>query len=323
MRPPQIRLVLLLISALLLLTLVLNIVSCQQERTTRLGPGATGLRVTAVQWLLNSHGVDVSVTGNFAAQTAAAVRGFQAREGLTSTGAVDQPTFARLLTDTRRGDRGLQVRAVQSLLDLHGHRVGVYDDFDAATADAVVAFQKSVELDQTGVVDSRTWAALFEGSNDGPTVSEADQFLATMAPFAREARERFGVPASVALAQASQETGWGRSAPGNNYFGVKCHKQPPGPVRFECHQLTTGEWENGRRIEVNDNFRTYASMRDSVLDYANFLRTNSRYAPAFAVASNADAFARALQQAGYATDPAYADSLIAIMQQRDLYQYDR
>ncbi|WP_432560241.1 glucosaminidase domain-containing protein [Granulicoccus sp. GXG6511] len=324
MRQPQIRLALLLISALLLLTLALNVASCQQQNAARLGPGATGLRVTAVQWLLNAHGIDVNVTGTFAHQTHGAVRGFQARSGIDISGVVDQRTFDRLAAeDAREGDRGLRVRAVQTLLHLQGNRVPVHDNFDTATEEAVAGFQKSADLDGTGIVDRETWRALFVGPNNGPAVTEADQFLATIAPFAKEGRERFGVPASVAMAQAVQETGWGRSAPGNNYFGVKCHNQSPGPVPFECQDLETGEWENGRRVQITDRFRSYASMRDSVLDYGNFLVSNSRYRPAFTVNGDPAAFARALQRAGYATDPAYADSLIAIMDQRDLYQHDR
>lgn len=112
MRPPQIRLVLLLISALLLLTLVANITSCQQEQASRLSAGATGLRVTATQWLLNAHRIDVSVTGTYAAQTAAAVRGFQSRQGLDVSGVVDRRTFERLAPTLGPGDRGLHVRAV-------------------------------------------------------------------------------------------------------------------------------------------------------------------------------------------------------------------
>lgn len=323
MRPPQIRLALLLISGLLLLTLVLNVSSCQQERASRLGPGSTGLRVTAVQWLLNAKKIDVSITGTFAQQTNSAVRGFQEREGLSVTGQVDQRTFDRLIADTREGDRGLQVRAVQTLLHLQGNRVGVHDTFDGPTADAVRAFQRTAELDATGAVDRDTWRALFKGPKEGPPVTEAEQFFATIAPMAREAKQQYGVPAAVAMAQAAQETGWGRSAPNNNYFGVKCHNQSPGPIHFECRELATGEWENGQQIQITDKFRAYATMRDSFLDYGNFLQTNSRYGPAFAVAGDPDAFARALQQAGYATDPTYADSLIQIMQQRDLYKYDR
>ncbi|MDO5499376.1 MAG: peptidoglycan-binding protein [Propionibacteriaceae bacterium] len=323
MRTPQIRLVLLLISALLLLTFVLNVSSCQQERTARLAAGATGLRVTAVQWLLNSHGIDVQVTGTFARQTTTAVRGFQAQRGLPVTGVVDPATFESLVQRVRPGDRGLHVRAVQSLLHLHGNRAAVYDDYDDATRAAVEAFQKSVALDGTGNVDAETWHALFEGPNDGPPVTEGEQFLATMVPYAQAADEQFGVPASIAMAQAAQETGWGRSAPGNNYFGVKCHNQPRGPVAYDCQELQTGEWENGRKVEIRDRFRTYDSMRDSVLDYGNFLRTNPRYEPAFGVADDPDAFARGLQTAGYATDPAYAESLIAIMQQQDLYRFNK
>lgn len=323
MRPPQIRLVLLLVSALLMITVVANLVSCQQRATPLLTNGATGLRVTGLQWLLNAAEAEVGVTGTYAAQTASAVRAVQARSGADQTGELDRATYEELTPVTRPGDRGLRVRAVQTLLQLQGQQVPVYDDFDAATREAVRTFQTANELDDTGVVDRETWDALFEGESTGPTVSEADQFFATMAPYAREARQRFGVPASVTLAQAAQETGWGRSAPRNNYFGVKCHGRPAGPVAYDCIEHKTNEWENGKKIEITDSFRTYGSMRDSVLDYANFLRTNSRYAPAFAVNGDPDAFARALQMAGYATDPTYADSLIDIMKQRDLYRYDR
>lgn len=325
MRPPQIRLVLLLVSALLLLTVATNITSCQQAQAYRLEVGSSGLRVTALQWLLNAEQIDVSVTGSFAAQTVSAVRQLQVREQREATGGVDQATLRRLTPDTRAGDRGLHVRGVQSLLNLHGLSTGVYDDFDGATEASVLAFQKSAGLDRTGVVDRRTWDALFEGPNRGTAVSEADQFVATIAPYAEDAWHRFGVPPSVAIAQAAQETGWGRSAPGNNYFGVKCHGGPSrsGPVAYDCLDHNTNEWEGDDQVAIVDSFRSYRSMHDSVNDYGNFLRTNARYAPAFSVNGDPNAFARVLQRSGYATDPAYADALIQIMDQRDLYRFNR
>lgn len=323
MRLPQIRLVLLLVAAVLVTTVVANVAACQQAATPLLTTGATGLRVTALQWLLNAEKAEVGVTGTYASQTAAAVRAFQSAAGLEPTGDVRRATFEKLTPTTREGDRGLRVRAVQSLLNLQGVESGVYDDFDPDTSAKVRAFQKTKDLDNTGAVDRATWDALFEGASTGPTVSEADQFFATIAPYAKEAKHTFAVPAAVTMAQSAQETGWGRSAPGNNYFGVKCHGRPASVVGYDCAVQRTNEWEQGQKVEITDSFRTYASMRDSVLDYANFLKSNSRYAPAFRVSNDPDAFARALQVAGYATDPTYADSLIDIMKQRDLYQYDR
>lgn len=321
MRPERIRLLLLLVSLVLLVLAIVNIAQCSQGDGAALRTGATGLRVTGLQWLLNAGESPVSVTGTYANQTAAAVRAFQTRSGLKETGEVDERTFTRLSPDTAPGDRGLRVRAVQTLLTLHGQPAGIYDDFDGATADAVKTFQDSAGLKPTGAVDRDTWDALVEGASDGPAVSEADQFLATLAPHAKENRHRHGVPVAVALAQGSQETGWGRAAPGNNYFGVKCHGRPAGPVAYTCEDRATTEWENGRRVETKDSFRSYGSMRDSVLDYGHFLRSNPRYAPAFARGDDADSFARELQRAGYATDPTYADSLIQIMQARNLDAY--
>lgn len=322
MRPQHLRLLLLLISAVLMMLAISNIVRCTQEGAApKLTTGNSGPKVTAVQWLLNASGAEVSVTGTYADKTVAAVRSLQHRENLKETGAVDDDTFESLTRETQLGDRGLQVRAVQTLLTMHAQPVGIYDEFDVATEEAVKRFQGAADLKETGQVDQKTWDALFEGSTTGPTISEADQFLATIAPHAKENFHRNGVPVAVAMAQASQETGWGRSAPGNNYFGIKCHNRPPGPVAYTCDERSTTEWEDGEPVEIKDSFRTYASMRDSTLDYGEFLRSNSRYAAAFANGDDPDAFARALQEAGYATDPTYADSLIQIMQARDLYAY--
>lgn len=322
MRPQQLRLVLMLTSAVLLMLAISNIVRCTQESAApKLTTGSSGLKVTALQWLLNANQTDVSVTGTYADKTATAVRSFQQRARLKETGTIDSDTLKQLTPDAKPGDRGLQVRAIQTLLTMHAQPVGIYDDFDAATEEAVRRFQEAAGLKKTGAMDQRTWDALFEGATTGPTVSETDQFLTTIAPHAKEAFHRFGVPVAVAMAQASQESGWGRAAPGNNYFGVKCHKRPPGPVEYTCDDRATAEWDNGERTEIRDSFRTYRSMRDSTLDYGNFLRSNSRYAAAFGHGNDPDAFARALQDAGYATDPTYADSLIQIMQSRDLYSY--
>jgi flagellum-specific peptidoglycan hydrolase FlgJ len=322
MRPERIRLLLLLTSAVLMIMAISNIVRCTQENSApKLGSGATGLRVTALQWLLNAGRAEVSVTGTYADKTIAAVRAFQNREGLDETGEVDSRTFDKLTPNAKPGDRGLQVRAVQTLLTLHEQPAGIYDDFDAATEEAVKKFQDAAGLKETGEVDRDTWDALFAGPSTGPTVSETDQFLATIAPHAQENFHLHGVPVAVAMAQASQETGWGRAAPGNNYFGIKCHSQSSRPVAYTCDDRITNEWENGEKMEIRDSFRTYASLRDSTLDYGNFLRSNTRYARAFTHRSDPDSFAKALQEAGYATDPTYADSLIQIMQSRDLYAY--
>ena len=137
------------------------------------------------------------------------------------------------------------------------------------------------------------------------------------------------MPAAVTLAQAALESDWGRAHMGdaNNYFGIKAYDKGGvpqiGPIAKGFITLPTREVVNGRSITVNARFRAYESMADSFRDHANFLKVNSRYAPAFDHTDEPDAFARAIAKAGYATDPSYADKLIALMRQYKLYAYGR
>jgi hypothetical protein len=152
-------------------------------------------------------------------------------------------------------------------------------------------------------------------------------FIKSAAGGAQQGAREFGVPASVTLAQACLESGYGRAHVSNNYFGIKAF---PRGGRIDCGRIATGfvivptkEVVNGRTITVNARFRKYATMGDSMRDHGEFLRANPRYKPAFAHSNNANEFARALQRAGYATDPSYADKLISIMRTFDLYRFDK
>jgi len=143
------------------------------------------------------------------------------------------------------------------------------------------------------------------------------EFVRLFGPVAREASRTSGVPASIIIAQAALETGWGRATIGNakNLFGIK-GTGPAGSVR-----VPTSEVINGRWVTIMDNFRRYNTWAESITDHGRLLRT-SRYAPAMAVRNNPDEFARQLQRCGYATDPNYANLLISIMRSNNLYQYN-
>src|SRR5688500_13296257 len=152
-------------------------------------------------------------------------------------------------------------------------------------------------------------------------------FITAAAGGARKGAREFGVPASVTLAQACLESGFGRFHIGsaNNYFGIKAF---PRGGRVDVGRIANGfvivptrEVVNGRTITVNARFRRYGSMADSMRDHGQFLRVNPRYKPAFAHSGDPDEFARALQRAGYATDPQYASKLISLMRTFDLYRF--
>jgi flagellum-specific peptidoglycan hydrolase FlgJ len=128
-----------------------------------------------------------------------------------------------------------------------------------------------------------------------------------------------GVPASVTVAQAILESGWGKHTIGQakNLFGIK-GRGPAGSVRAPTPEFLNGKWGT-----VDANFAKYNSFAQSVTEHARFLLKNKRYVPAFKVKGDADAFAREIDKAGYATAPNYAASLIALMKKHDLYRFDR
>lgn len=148
------------------------------------------------------------------------------------------------------------------------------------------------------------------GDGDVPSQSSRfsgskQEFIDMLMPAAMEASQRTGVDPRIIVAQAAQETGWGRSAPGNNYFGIKSHGKGGGQT------FATHEYVNGKRVNVRDSFRQFDSPDDSVAGYADFLQKNPRYKPLMA-AQGLDAQLDALQASGYATDPNYSRSVGSI-----------
>jgi len=152
-----------------------------------------------------------------------------------------------------------------------------------------------------------------------PLETSAQQaFISAVAPGAIAAEQRYGVPASVTIAQAIDESDWGRSllsAKNNNLFGIK-GTGAAGSVTYE-----TSEYEGGRWVTVDAEFRAYHNFAESIEDHAALLATSGYYTRAMANRSNADAFANALTGV-YATDPHYGAILIALMRTHDLYRYD-
>lgn len=137
-----------------------------------------------------------------------------------------------------------------------------------------------------------------------PWAPYQQNFFNQMWPLAQSASQRTGVPAQVIFAQSALETGWGRQAPQNNYFGIK------GPGGSQ----QTREYIGGRWVTVNDSFRGYGSMAESVDGYVSFITNpNSRRWGAARNASSPEEAARAIAAGGYATDPNYAGKLMSII----------
>lgn len=140
-------------------------------------------------------------------------------------------------------------------------------------------------------------------------------FIETLLPAAQGAARRLGVDPRLLLAQAALETGWGRAVPlrsdgrsSFNLFGIKAD----GRWHGERTEVATVEYQGGRPVPRQADFRVYGSFAESFADYAGFLTANPRYRQALAVADDPEDFMRAVQTAGYATDPGYADKVLGI-----------
>ncbi|MDN6900408.1 glucosaminidase domain-containing protein, partial [Oenococcus sicerae] len=131
-----------------------------------------------------------------------------------------------------------------------------------------------------------------------------------------------GLYASIMVAQAILESGWGSSmlaSVNHNLFGIKANgsQYANGTVTYQ-----TGEYINGSESTISGTFNNYASAEYSFLDYANTMNKAKYANVSRSVAGSYQQAAQNLSDDGYATDPEYADHLISIIQQYDLQSLD-
>lgn len=145
------------------------------------------------------------------------------------------------------------------------------------------------------------------------TGSAYQTYISLYKDLAIEQMIRYRIPASITLAQGLLESGAGMSElarKGNNHFGIKCHNWTG---------ATTYHDDDAR----GECFRAYRNVVESYEDHSRFLSGNSRYSRLFALQrTDYRGWARGLKACGYATNPRYAESLIGIIEQYALYQYD-
>ncbi|MDF7649806.1 flagellar assembly peptidoglycan hydrolase FlgJ [Pantoea sp. Acro-805] len=147
--------------------------------------------------------------------------------------------------------------------------------------------------------------------------ADSNDFIAQLAQPAQVASQQSGIPHHLILAQAALESGWGQrqiltrdGKPSYNVFGIKAG----GDWKGETTDIMTTEYEGGVAKKVRATFRVYGSYMEALSDYVKLLSNNPRYA-AVANAATPEQGARALQAAGYATDPKYAQKLVGMIQQ--------
>ncbi len=160
--------------------------------------------------------------------------------------------------------------------------------------------------------------AAASAAGDEPAVFDSPRdFIRHMRPLAEEAARELGVEPGVLLAQAALETGWGRhisrradGRSSHNLFNIKAGGDWDG-ARVSIGTL---EYRDGLARRERAAFRAYDSYAESFHDYVDFLRSRPRYRAALEQAGDAEGYVRELHGAGYATDPAYADKILDILQ---------
>lgn len=167
-----------------------------------------------------------------------------------------------------------------------------------------------------------------------PTRFESpEQFVQALLPIAERIAKDSGINPRFMVAQAALETGWGKhmiegkgnsssssvspsasSTPSYNLFGIKADQRWQG----DSVAIITTEFREGLPMKERAAFRAYPDYEASLRDYVDFLESNPRYREVLAVADKPAQFAEKLQQAGYATDPNYADKIRSIMNRDSL-----
>ena len=148
---------------------------------------------------------------------------------------------------------------------------------------------------------------------------EKQSFINLVKDGAIDGHRNHGILASVTIAQAILESGWGSSTlsvKAKNLFGIKAFEDWTGAYTT----MDTTEYYNGMRQTVTARFRAYDSFNDSIKDHTKLLLTE-RYRTVREASNYKDA-CYALKNCGYATDPNYPQLLITLIEENNLTQYD-
>lgn len=149
-----------------------------------------------------------------------------------------------------------------------------------------------------------------------PSFAAPKDFVSALTEPAKAVQAKLGVPFQVVIAQAALETGWGQKiikdqqgTSSNNLFNIKADS------RWAGDKVTkeTLEFEQGAMVKQSAPFRAYQSITESVNDYINFLSNSDRYQDALQKPNDVEHFLHGLQKAGYATDPQYANKIMATL----------
>ncbi|KAF1305272.1 glycoside hydrolase family 73 protein [Enterococcus saccharolyticus] len=150
-----------------------------------------------------------------------------------------------------------------------------------------------------------------------------EEFIQRLVPYAKELQEGYGILPSIIIGQAILESNWGTSelsSKYNNLFGIKAYGDQ------EKVKMDTQEFVNEQWITIKGEFRVYKSWEESMYSHTMLFVNGVDWSPEkyeqVLSAPDYSHAAEALQEAGYATDPGYADKIKSVIETNQLYQYD-
>ena len=155
---------------------------------------------------------------------------------------------------------------------------------------------------------------LFYSSLNASSNLSRKEYVSVYEKIAIQQMNQYKIPACITMAQGILESGSGNSTlakTANNHFGIKCHT----------------DWK-GEKVYLDDDaknecFRSYSKVEDSYIDHSMFLTTRKRYESLFSLSiSDYKAWSHGLKAAGYATNPKYAEQLIQLIEELELYKLD-
>ncbi|MGQ8366363.1 flagellar assembly peptidoglycan hydrolase FlgJ [Glaciecola sp. 1036] len=145
--------------------------------------------------------------------------------------------------------------------------------------------------------------------------SSPEDFVQSLYPQAQAAAQSLGIDPKALLAQAAVETGWGKfimhqpnGESANNLFGIKADSRWSGNKVV----VDTIEFKDALPQKQQAAFRSYEDFSASLNDYVSFVKNNPRYQDAVNQTHDPKAYFEALQKAGYATDPEYANKVMSV-----------
>ena len=222
-------------------------------------------------------------------------------EVAVSHSAIDQPSLthlAHLKLDSALPQTAVPIEPRQQLANLLSGRI---TPTELSTSD----------LQQVNKAKAPVRKGLAVSEFNGP-----QHFISVLYPHAEKAAKKLGTTPELLIAQSALETGWGQKVirrndgeMSHNLFNIKADKRWGG----DKTSVNTLEFEKGIPVQQKADFRMYESVEASFNDFVSFLSNGDRYQDALKVAAEPTQFIRALQKAGYATDPQYANKIINVM----------